>query len=136
MEVFDHIPVELTLEKVLQRMKPRTKNESLEKGVLELIEVARPVMKPKAVYAICSVENRNGDMVDIGGVTFTSRVLRVNLDKVDQVYPFVVTCGREIDRKNFPGDLMKNYIMDQIKETVVVLAREYLEDHLNEKSDC
>lgn len=136
MEVFDHIPVELTLEKVLQRMKPRTKNESLEKGVLELIEVARPVMRPKAVYETCSVENRDGDMVDIGGVIFTSRVLRVNLDKVDQVYPFVVTCGREIDRINFPGDLMKSYIMDQIKETAVVLAREYLEDHLKEKCDC
>lgn len=134
-EVFDNIPVELTLEKVWQRMRARSKNESLEKGINELIEVARPVMRPKAVYKVSPVGNQNGDSLEINGVRFTSRVLRINLEKVDTVYPFVVTCGREIDAITFPSDLMKSYLIDQIKETVVVLAREYLEEHLKGRND-
>ncbi|MFQ5997135.1 MAG: hypothetical protein ACE5KP_05875 [Dehalococcoidales bacterium] len=137
MEVFDNIPIDLTLEAVLKRMHVRNKNESIVKNVQEMLEMARPVAKPKAIYDVVYVENKNGDSVEIGGVKFTSRVLRVNLDKVESVFPYVVTCGREIDEMDIPPqDLMKCYFMDQIKETVVVLAREYLGEYLKEKCDC
>jgi len=131
MEVLDDIPVGLELDKVLKRMHVRNKNEGIEKGVQELIEIARPIAKPKAVYEVCYVENKNGDSLDIGRVRFTSRVLRVNLDKVERVFSYVVTCGREIDEINIPShEFMRSYFMDQIKETVLILAREYLEDYL------
>ena len=114
MEVLNNVPVKLDLEAVLKRMHVRSKNESIEKGVQELIEMARPIARPKAVYKVAYIENKNGDSLDIDGVKFTSRVLRVNLEKVERVFPYVVTCGRELDEIDIPSqEFMKSYFLDQ-----------------------
>ena len=134
MEVLDNIPIQLDLAKVLKKMHQRSRNEELEKSVQELIEVARPIVRPKAVYEVGYVDNKTEDSVDIGGVRFTSRVLRVNLDKVERVFIYVITCGRELDEIDVPShELMKSYLLDQVKETVLTLARKYLEDYLKGK---
>jgi len=134
MEVLDSIPVKLDLEEVLKRVHMRNKSESVEKSIQELIEIARPIAKPKAIYEVSYVDNKNEDSLDIGGVRFTSRILRVNLDKIERVFPYVVTCGRELDKIDFPShDFIKDYCLDQIKETVLFLARSYLEDYLRTK---
>lgn len=134
MEVLNSIPVKLDLEAVFKQMHARDKRESMGKSIQELIEIARPIAKPKAIYEVSYVDNKNEDSLDIGGVRFTSRVLRVNLDKVERVFPSVVTCGRELDEIGFPShEFIKSYYLDQIKETVLVLARNYLEDYLRKK---
>ncbi len=131
MEVLNSIPIDIDLEAVLRRMQVRNRSESIVKNVEEMLEVARPIAKPKAVYDVVYVDNKNGDSLEVGGVKFTSRVLRVNLDKVERVFPYVVTCGKELDGIDIQsGDFIKGYYLDQIKETVLVLARKYLEEHL------
>ena len=131
MEVLNNIPIQLNLEAVLKRMQVSNKNSSIINELQELIEIARPIAKPKAIYEVSYVENKSEDSVDIGGVRFTSRVLRINLDQVGRVFPYVVTCGTELDEMNFPStEILKSYYLDQIKETVLILARGYLEDHL------
>ena len=131
MEVLNSIPVNLDLEAVLKRMHVRNRSESIVTNVREMLEMAHPIAKPKAIYEVSYVDNKNGDSLDIGDVRFTSRVLRVNLDKVGRVFPYVVTCGRELDEIAIPSDdFIKGYYLDQIKETAVVLARQYLEDYL------
>jgi len=97
MEVLNSIPIDIDLETVLRRMQVRNRSESIIKNVEEMLEVARPIAKPKAVYDVVYVDNKNGDSLEVGGVKFTSRVLRVNLDKVERVFPYVVTCGNELD---------------------------------------
>ena len=134
MEVLNTIPVSLELETVLKKLRMRNKGESVEKSVQEVIDLARPVAKPKAVYEVAYVENKNEDSLDIGGVRFNSHVLRVNLDKVERVFPYVVTCGRELEEIEFPsGEFIKSYYLDQIKEVILTLARTYLEDYLKQK---
>ena len=134
MEVLNSIPVKLDLEAVFKQMHVRNKRESMAKSIQELIEIARPIAKPKAIYEVSYVDNKNEDSLDIGGVRFTSRVLRVNLDKVERVFPHVATCGRELDEIDFPSrEFIKSYYLDQIKETVLVLAMSYLEDYLRKK---
>ena len=131
MEVLKSIPISLDLEAVLKRMQVRNKRESIVKNVREMLEIARPIAKPKAIFEVAYVDNKNGDSLEIGGVGFTSRVLRVNLDTVGRVFPYVVTCGKELDEITIPSDdFIKSYYLDQIKETVVILARQYLEDYL------
>ncbi len=131
MEVLDSIPVRLGVEEVLKRLHQSQENKYMERIVQELMEIVRPIAKPKAVYEVSFIDNKNEDSVDIGGVRFTSHVLRVNLDKVGRVFPYVVTCGRELDEINIPShEFLKYYCLDQIKETALVLAREYLEDYL------
>ena len=137
MEVLDNIPVKLDFEVVSKKLRLRNKNEDVEKIIQELIETSRSLAKPKAVFEISRVENKCGDSLDIGGVTFTSHVLRVNLDKVDKVFPYVVTCGRELDEiKIPPQQIMKSYFLDQIKELVVRSALNYLADYLRKNHSC
>ena len=134
MEILNNIPVQLDLAKVLKKLRQRNRNEEIEKSVQELIEIARPIARPKAIYEVSYVDNKSEDSVDIGGIRFTSRVLRINLDKVERVFPYVITCGRELDEINIPSEeIMKSYLLDQVKETVLTLARKYFEDYLKEK---
>ena len=134
MEVLGNIPVKLDLKAVLKRMHARSKNVNAEKIIQELIQLAYPIARPKAVYEVSYIENKSEDSLDIGGMKFTSRILRINLDKVERVFPYVVTCGRELDEIDIPSnELLKSYLLDQIRETILVSAKKYLEDYLVKK---
>jgi hypothetical protein len=134
MEILSDIPVSLDTGKVLERMNIRKKREDIGKGIQELIEVVLPIARPKVVYQVSYVDNKTEDSVEVDGVRLTSRVLRDNLDEVGRVFPFVATCGRELDEIDIPADeFMKCYYLDQIKEMVLELAMSYLEEHLTRK---
>lgn len=131
MEVLRDIPIDLELRELLKRMHIHENSHYLEKIARELIEIARPIARPKAVYEVCYVENKNKDSLDIGGVRFSSRLLRVNLDKIARVFPYIVTCGRELDDIAItPKDFMKCYCLDIIKEMTLRSAVSYLEGYL------
>ncbi len=49
------------------------------------------------MYRPGRIESRGADHVFIEGRTFRSRVLAVNLEKVHRVFPFVATCGVELE---------------------------------------
>ena len=131
MEVLSDIPVDLELGKLLKRMRLREQNEHIEKTARDLLETARPIARPKAVYEVGYVENKSEDSLDIGGIRFTSRLLRANLDKITRVFPYVATCGRELDEIAIPSpDFIPRYCLDVIKEMALRSAISYLESHL------
>jgi hypothetical protein len=131
MEVLNDIPVDLELGKLLKRMRLREQNEYIEKTARQLLEIARPIARPKAVYEVGYVENKNEDSLDIGSVRFTSRLLRANLNKITRVFPYIVTCGRELDEIAIPSqDFMPKYCLDVIKEMALRSAISYLESYL------
>ena len=134
MEVLNSIPIELGLEAVIKRMRLRNRSDNILGHIREMLDIARPIAKPKAVFDVAYIENKNGDSMEIGGIEFKSRVLRINLDKVERVFPYVVTCGRELDEIDIPStDFIKGYYLDQIKETAVALARQYVEGYLKKR---
>jgi len=113
-------------------MRLRENSSYIEKIARELLDIARPIARPKAVYEVCYLENKNEDSVEIGGVSFSSRLLRVNLDKVARVFPYIATCGMELEEIVIPAaDLIRRYCLDVIKETALHSAISYLERHLN-----
>ena len=115
-------------------MNLRQKNEGMEKSIHELIKKVLPIAKPKVVYKVAYVDNKNGDSLDIGGVRFTSRLLRINLDEVGRVFPFVATCGMELEEIQVPSsEFVKSFCLDQIKEMVLESAYYYLEDYLKRR---
>jgi len=131
MEVFDNIPVSLEPDKVLKFMRVRSNSPQVEGLVQELIEVVRPIAKPKAVYKVSYVDAKDGDTVTIDGIRFTSRVLRINLDHVERVFPYVTTCGTEVEEISVPSDdFMKSFCLDAVKTVVLRSAIAYLSDHL------
>lgn len=132
-EVLGDIPFEVNLGTLLARLHLQQGSDDAKELEL-LVEEIRLVVKPKAVYKVSYVEQRGDDNVIIDGVRFTSCVLRTNLDKAERVFPFVATCGREIDELNLAaGDFLKSFWVDQIKEIILRFACSYLNDYLNRR---
>jgi hypothetical protein len=133
MEIVDNIPFELNFDALLSRLHV-DKDSGYVKEVQQLVDTVTPIMKPKAIYEVAYVESRNYDKVNIGGVTFTSRVLRVNLDEVERVFPHVATCGKELDEVDIPsGDFLAQFWLDTIKGMALGTSVGYLSKYLKEK---
>ncbi|MCU0539005.1 MAG: hypothetical protein MUF46_03835 [Desulfobacterales bacterium] len=69
-----------------------------DRGLVErLIDSVQKAMAPAAAFRVCYVDGKRDDGVTLDGISFTSRVLRRNLEKVGRVFPFVLTAGRGLD---------------------------------------
>jgi hypothetical protein len=102
--------------------------------VTGLIDQARAVARPKALYAEAFVEERGDDTVRIDGIIFTSRVLRRKLAGVERVFPYVATCGHELDGVALPaGDVLVQFWWDAIKAEILANARAHLLAHLTDR---
>ncbi len=133
MEILDNIPIHLDAEEVLKELHLGEK-KGYSDIVQELVELASSIIQPKAIYEVSYVDNKNNDTVDIGGIKFTSHVLRVNLAKIGRVFPYIVTIGKELEGKEASLDnLLKQYCLDAIGDEALSLIEQYLEDYLKKK---
>ena len=99
-----------------------------------LVDQARAVARPKALYAEAFIEGRDDDTIRIDGITFTSRMLRRRLEGVERVFPYVVTCGHEMDGVTLPaGDVLAQFWWDTIKAELLAAARAHLLTYLTDR---
>lgn len=134
--ILDNIPITLERDAVLQFLKMDRFREKAEKIVDELLELVRPVVRPKALFRMACIGARDRDWVEIDGVKFTSRVLSKSLEKIDTVIPYIVTSGKELDELPVSQkDFLRYYCLDAIKTTVLFQASKYFMDYLKEKYD-
>ncbi len=132
--ILDNIPVAFSVEEVLTRMRISPEDADLLRSVERVVQVAESVARPKAMYAVRYVEERDGDRVRVGHVWFESRVLRINLAEVHRVFPYVATCGRELEDAVLPADdFMAPYIMDTVKLQALGAALSHLFEHLRQR---
>jgi hypothetical protein len=90
--------------------------------------------RPKAAYGLAGIDGKRDDGVTIEGVVFESRVLRVNLDEAQRVFPFMATCGVELDAWFGPRsgeDVLKQFWLDALKEAALRDASRALLHDLN-----
>jgi len=129
--VLDDIPLRLDLEALALRLRLK---EASKQRVKELLEEALPLFAARAVYRACYVEQRSEGGVTVGGVHWKSNVLRVRLDQVGRVFPYVVTIGAGLEEKaGACADALDKYYLDEIGNLAVVVAREYLKEHLQSR---
>lgn len=122
MKVIADIAVDLDLPSLLKQvhLEPDSEDALTFAG---LVDLARDIARPKALYAEAYIEEKGADTVRIDAVTFTSRLLRLKLDPVQRVFPFVATCGHEMDTVGLPEDeFMADYWWDMIKTAVLGCA--------------
>jgi hypothetical protein len=130
MTVLDHIPFSLDAESLMRRLRIGPESDAAEE-LDDLLRVAAECARPKAMYREAYVETGDSDEVQLDGVTFTSRPLRMNLDSVHRVFAYVATCGREVDEAApAPEDVLKAFWWDTIKADLLTVARKYLTDHI------
>jgi len=133
MEILENIPFDLDLDKLLSRISLEKDSEYIEE-IENLVDMVTPVINPKAIYEVAYIQEKGEDTVTIGRAKFTNRVLRVNLDEVERVFPYIATCGKELDKIEISSDdFLARYWLDAIKEMALGGSMAYLYGYLKDK---
>jgi hypothetical protein len=130
MNVFTDIPFDLDANQLLGnlRIKPGTDRA---KELEELVSEIREIGKPKALCKVSFIIEKGEDTITLDGITFTSLALRKNLDSIERVFPYVATCGSEIDDIEVgQGDFQKKMWISYLKGNLVQASMQYLGEHL------
>ena len=167
MRILDDIPFDIQTDEVFSRLHLDTQGPYADE-INALIDRARQVARPCAVYEVAFVREKGADFVVIaeaaeeleqaleqgasrrrspspepqsvgdsglqqGRARFVSKVLRANLDEVGRVFPYVATCGRELDTIPVDGDnVFGQFCWDTVKEMALYAALAHLTTHLKE----
>jgi hypothetical protein len=127
---FREIPFAFNMKQFFEclRMKPGTDRA---KGFEDLVNVVQKIGKPKALCKSSFIGEKGEDTITLDGVTFTSLALRKNLDSIERVFPYVATCGTEIDDiETGQGDLQKKMWISFLKGNLLQASMQFLTEHL------
>lgn len=130
-KILDVIPWQLDPGEVFKRVRMDPADEDAG-NVRRLLEAAQAIGRPKALYKEGFIDTRGDDTVVIDGVTFTSRVLRVNLDHAQKVFAFLATCGMELQTwARSLDDMLEQYWADAIMELALRKALHFLNEQID-----
>ncbi|MBN1628984.1 MAG: hypothetical protein JW990_04415 [Thermoleophilia bacterium] len=132
MTILDPIPFALDVESLIEkfRMTPDSENAP---AFREFVSRVQDAAKPKAVYDGAYIDEKGGDFVVVQGVTFRSRALRKHLTEAERVFPYVVTCGTEVDSARAPDDgIWQKAWLHMLKGEIVSAAVGKLARHIGE----
>lgn len=120
---------ELLMEKY--RVEPGTDQAA---ALADLVARIEQVAKPKALYEVAFIAEKGDDWVAVDGVRLTSRALRKNLDQVERLFPYVATCGAEVDSMAPAGGGMREkawlYVLKgELVEIAVARVQEHIGRH-------
>ena len=130
--IIKDIPFEVEEKGMLDflRLRPGTSRSS---DFLKILDEARSIAAPKAAFSVAPARITGDDSVEIGGVDFTSRVMRVNLEDACMVYPFVATCGVDLDEwSNSLSGTLQRFWADSIMLMALGCAVTHLEVYLKD----
>jgi len=131
--VFENIPFQIDPAELATMMRVRASSGHLAE-IERLAQAACDVGRPKAMYKVAYIEARGDDFIELDGAVFTSRVLRVNVEKAHKVFPFIVTCGMELHEwASSIGDLLQRFWADAISEMALRCAVQFVEKRLVER---
>ncbi len=128
--IVDAIPFQPDFAELAKRLRLKDGSPYLT-DLQRLRDEAERIARPKALYKIAFVEDKGDNYVVVDGVVLKSRVLRVNLENVHRVFPYVATCGVELDHwAHAQEDVLFQYWADVIKEMAVRVASQALHQHM------
>jgi len=131
--ILESVPFRIDLEELKKKMRVKEGSEMVEK-LGAMAQEAQKIARPKVCYRIAYVESKADDHLVIEGIRFTSRVMRINLDKVFRVFPYVATCGLELEEwsKSFE-DLLEQFWAEEIKVLAVRGTIRHLHEYLTDR---
>ena len=133
--ILDNIQAEWNMGRLIKSLRLEGKAGYI-KEFEQLAQEAAAVARPKALYRTCFVETKGDDHVVVDGRRLVGRVMRVNLDGAHRIFPFVATCGAELDEWSAGiKDLLKKFWADRLMEEALRLAFKALKSDLVERFD-
>jgi hypothetical protein len=127
------IPFELNIERLQTELniKPGSEDSRIFR---QLVDKAQVVGKPKFLYLDTFIDQKGTDSITLEGVGFTSPALRLNLDPIERVFPYIATCGTEVEELNLDSsDLLGNYWLNAIKLCLLEISIDYLHALVQER---
>jgi hypothetical protein len=129
-EVWRDISVRLDFDEVAERLRLKT-GGSGSRNLRELIDLAHSLIKPGAVFRTSFTGKKSENTVEVDGIVFRSRVLRVNLEKTNKVFPYVLTVGRDLEKNAAAsGDLLRQYYLEEMANMALGKALQSLGEHI------
>jgi hypothetical protein len=131
--ILEAVPFQIDFEQLKKNLRIKEGTEMVGK-LGSMVQETEKIARPKVCYRIAYVESKGDDHVMIEGIRFTSRILRVNLDKVFRVFPYVASCGRELEEwsKSVDG-ILEQFWSEEIKVLAVRGTIRYLHEYLTER---
>lgn len=130
--ILDNLPISINMDLLFKRLNIEQEDDDAE-TIRKMVGEAVSLGKPKAIYGPAYIESRGDDYVVIEGEKFTSRVMAVNFEKAHKVFPFIATCGAELENwSRSINDMLEQYWADQIKELSLFSAIEGLNVHMRD----
>ena len=127
------IPFELNIKKLQNELNIKSDTEDF-RVLEELIALAQELGRPKVLYTASFIDEKNTDSITLEGVTFTSPALRLNLDSIGRVFPYIATCGTEVEGIDNPsGDILRDYWLNAIKLSLLETSIEYLTGQIDKR---
>ena len=128
--ILDEIVFDPHPNKILKKL--HVKSDSRYKDVvLGMLDDARQIARPKAMYGIAGIDEKFDSGVVLDGIRMESRVLAINLKDIHRVFPYVITSGRELfDWKMGFEDMLDSYYADEISQMALRVAEKHFLDHL------
>ncbi|HSW57827.1 MAG TPA: hypothetical protein VLH15_05460 [Dehalococcoidales bacterium] len=130
--VLDQLPIELEAGTILKQMKIHGDARRFETPLLELFEVLRPLARPKALIKVVCVDHKTPESLQIDGITFDSKLVRLQLDPVETAFVCMTTVGTEVESIEPPRDVIKRFCLDAIKNHLLFIATSGLKKFLQE----
>ena len=142
MRSLDPVPFEMDTDAIFGRLHLDPRSQYADE-VHSMIDRARKLARPRAAYEVAFVEERGDDSVVIGQsevgaeerrARFRSKVLRANLEEVGRVFPYVATCGLELEELSAQlDDMLQKFWADAIKQAALFSAVQALEAYQIER---
>jgi hypothetical protein len=130
MPLLDPIPAQVD-EKAFRRALRFSEDAAGAAAADDILAAAVPLLEPRAYFRDDFVEDRSEGGVTIGGRIFHSRLLRAHLNKIERVFPYLLTVGGGLEQAAAAqDDLYRQYAFEAAADLALHAAGARLEAHL------
>jgi hypothetical protein len=129
----DDFPVELSLEKTLERLK-LNEGRSQTLGVEDVFKTAAVLIHTRAIYGVAYVSKCSLGKIEIDGIEFRSRVLAKNLERIERVFPYVLTIGDSLENTARSSESMtRRLVLETVGDLALGSGLEHVQRHISEQ---
>lgn len=130
--IIDNIEFKVDIESLLKKLHMNTDSEDFS-TIQKLVQEAEAVARPKALIKAAYIESRGDNFVVINNIKCVSRVLSVNLQNINRVFPYIATCGMELyNWSHNIKDMVESFWSGTICEAALLSAMASISSYLKE----
>ena len=127
----------LTLEKDALTQGERNRilamgGEDEEEEIRDILDEAETVARPKMLWRVAPIQEKGEDSVRVCDVEVVSPLMRKNFDPIGRVFPYVCTCGTELETwaEAYRDDPLAEFWCEEIRKLYLAHAIQAGRDHI------